>query len=130
MDFTTMGHEELVHTLMKVTSLLDGIDFEAMVGDFIKEEKPLNHEAESLTDALGMTRERLDELDSLATGLVSETLITSTRSKRIEWLHLRWKRMSSIEKAFVAVKAVELAFFLFAKRVKSLLEELSTNAGS
>lgn len=130
MDFTVLSHEELVQALMKVASRLDDVDFEEVASSFAKSGRPMNHESESLTGALGITRERLDELDSLAAGLVSETLITRTRSKRVEWLHLRWKQMSSVEKALVAVKAVELAFFLFAKRVKSLLEELSANAGS
>lgn len=130
MDFTTMSHEELVHALMKVASRLGDTDFEEVASSFAKSGRPMNHESESLTGALGMTKERLNELDSLATGLVGETLVNKTRSLKVEWLHLRWKRMSSIEKALVAVKATELAFLLAAKRIKALLEELGANAGS
>ncbi|RLF81762.1 hypothetical protein DRN32_00050 [Thermococci archaeon] len=110
MDFTSLSHEELVHTLMKVVSLLGDTDFEEVTSGFTKTGKPLNHEAGSLTDAIGITKDKLDEITSLATGLVSETLMTRTRSRRVEWLHLRWRQMSSVEKACVAVAAVEMAF--------------------
>jgi len=129
MDFTVMSHEELIGTLQKVASLLDGEKLEEVISEFTKVRRSLNHEAKDLTDALGITKDRLDEITSLAVGLVREALVTNTRSRKIEWLHLRWRQMSSIEKACVAVAAVEMAFVTI-ERMMCTLRGLSEDAGS
>jgi len=129
MDFTDMSHEELIDTLQKVTSLLDGEMLEEVISEFTKVRRPLNHEAKDLDSALGITRKKFTEIASIAKDLVGKTFEIGTRSRKVEWLHLRWKRMSSVEKALVAVTAVEVAL-LFAVAVERSLdpEEASADA--
>jgi len=116
MDFTGMSHEELIDALQRVTSLLDGEKLEEVISEFTKIGRPLDHEAKDLASALGITRKKFTEIASIAKDLVGKTFVTDIRSKKVEWLHLRWKRMSSVEKALVAVTAVEVALLFVVER--------------